>query len=112
MSEGDKYVKLVEWSDEDSCFIGSCPELLMGGCHGNDPRSVFNELCEIIEETIELYKQDGKPFFIPPDFLNIEICAFKTPMQRKLLFSFKPTQESVSFRCLFFLVQHSIFKRS
>ena len=61
MSEGDKYVKLVEWSDEDSCFIGSCPELLMGGCHGNDPRSVFNELCEIIEETIELYKQDGKP---------------------------------------------------
>lgn len=61
MSEGDKYVKLVEWSDEDSCFIGSCPELLIGGCHGNDPRSVFNELCEIIEETIELYKQDGKP---------------------------------------------------
>ena len=61
MSEGDKYVKLVEWSDEDSCFIGSCPELLIGGCHGNDPRSVFNELCEIIEETIELYKQDSKP---------------------------------------------------
>ena len=60
MSEGDKYVKLVEWSDEDSCFIGSCPELLIGGCHGNDPREVFNELCEIIGETIELYKQDGK----------------------------------------------------
>ena len=61
MSEGDKYVKLVEWSDEDSCFIGSCPELLIGGCHGNDPREVFNELCEIIAETIELYKHDAKP---------------------------------------------------
>ena len=27
MSKGDEYVKLVEWSDEDACFIGSCPEL-------------------------------------------------------------------------------------
>ncbi len=27
MSKGDKYVKIVEWSDEDQCFIGSCPEL-------------------------------------------------------------------------------------
>lgn len=23
---------------------------------------VFNELCEIIEETIKIYKEDGKPF--------------------------------------------------
>lgn len=34
MNTGDKYVKLVEWSDEDGCFIGSCPELFSGGCHG------------------------------------------------------------------------------
>ena len=40
MSKGDRYVKLVEWSDEDSCFIGSCPELFYGGCHGLDARSV------------------------------------------------------------------------
>lgn len=61
MSKGDKYVKLVEWSDEDGCFIGSCPELFFGGCHGNNPREVFNDLCQLIEETIELYKQDKKP---------------------------------------------------
>lgn len=34
MNTGDKYVKLVEWSDEDGCFIGSCPELFYGSCHG------------------------------------------------------------------------------
>lgn len=61
MSKGDKYLKIVEWSEEDGCFIGSCPELFYGGCHGTDPKSVFAELCEIIEETIQLYEQDGKP---------------------------------------------------
>jgi predicted RNase H-like HicB family nuclease len=31
MSKGDRYVKLVEWSDEDASFIGSCPELFYCG---------------------------------------------------------------------------------
>ncbi len=61
MSKGDRYVKLVEWSDEDGCFIGSCPELFYGGCHGSDPKAVFSELCDVIEETIALYERDGKP---------------------------------------------------
>src|SRR5688572_12127420 len=36
MKEGARYVKIVEWSEEDDCFIGSCPGLLFGGCHGDD----------------------------------------------------------------------------
>jgi len=65
MSVGHRYVKLVAWSDEDGCFIGSCPELFYGGCHGSDPRKVFDELCRIVEETIQIYKQDGRPFPTP-----------------------------------------------
>ena len=64
MTHADRYVKLVEWSDQDRCFIGSCPELCYGGCHGEDPRAVFDELCQIVEETVELYQQEGKP--LPP----------------------------------------------
>ena len=64
MNEGAKYVKLVEWSEEDQCFIGSCPELFYGGCHGNDPRAVFDELCRIVDEAVDLYRGDGKP--LPP----------------------------------------------
>jgi len=64
MKKSDKYVKLIEWSDKDQCFIGSCPELFYGGCHGNDPRAVFDELCQIVDEMIEIYKQDGKQ--LPP----------------------------------------------
>lgn len=60
MNEGARYVKLVEWSDEDGCFIGSCPELFYGGCHGDNEREVFDELCQIVEETIQLYRQNDK----------------------------------------------------
>ena len=64
MKESARYVKIVEWSDEDQCFVGSCPGLLYGGCHGHDEKAVFAELCEIVEETIQLYQKDGKP--LPP----------------------------------------------
>jgi len=73
MREGSKYVKIIEWSEEDKCFIGSCPELFYGGCHGDNEHDVFDELCQIIEETIKLYKQDGKPLPRPlsgKDFVN------------------------------------------
>lgn len=64
MTPGAKYVKLVEWSEEDHCFVGSCPGLFYGGCHGADEQAVFAELCSIVEETLELYRQQGKP--LPP----------------------------------------------
>jgi predicted RNase H-like HicB family nuclease len=64
MKDSARYVKIVEWSDEDQCFVGSCPGLLYGGCHGDDEKVVFAELCEIVEETIELYKKDNKS--LPP----------------------------------------------
>lgn len=73
MKQSTRYVKIVEWSDEDGCYVGSSPGLLLGGCHGDDERQVFDELCQIVEETIELYRQDGRA--LPPptsgrDFAN------------------------------------------
>ena len=61
MNPRAKYVKIIEWSEEDQCFVGSCPELFYGGCHGDDEKEVFNHLCQIVDETIELYHQDDKP---------------------------------------------------
>lgn len=65
MTEADRYVKIVEWSDEDQCFVGSSPGLLDGGCHGSDEQLVFEELCEIVREVVELYQQDGRPLPAP-----------------------------------------------
>lgn len=64
MKESARYVKIVEWSEEDQCFVGSCPGLFYGGCHGDDESQVFAELCEIVDDTIDLYKQEGRP--LPP----------------------------------------------
>jgi len=56
-----------------SVTLGSAPGLILGGCHGTDEKAVFAELCDIVEETIALYRADGKP--LPPptagrDFAN------------------------------------------
>ena len=65
MKESARYAKIVEWSEVDQCFIGSCPDLLYGGCHGDDEKAVFAELCDIVEEVINLYKQEGKSLPAP-----------------------------------------------
>ena len=64
MKDSARYVKIVEWSDEDQCYLGTSPGLMYGGCHGDDEKAVYAELCDIVEEIVELYRQDGKP--LPP----------------------------------------------
>ena len=64
MKDSAGYVKIVEWSEEDQCYVGRAPGLMYGGCHGSDEKKVFDELCQVVEETIELYSKDGKP--LPP----------------------------------------------
>ncbi|NBC49893.1 MAG: hypothetical protein GVY22_18360 [Gammaproteobacteria bacterium] len=64
MNESAKYLKIVEWSDEDQCFIGQCPGVIGPCCHGDDEQRVYSQLCEIVEEWLDLWKQEGKP--LPP----------------------------------------------
>ena len=64
MKDSARYAKIVEWSDEDQCYVGSAPGLVFGGCHGSDERLVFEELCCLVEDAIALYRADGKP--LPP----------------------------------------------
>ena len=64
MKKSADYPKVVEWSTEDRCFVGSCPGLFYGGCHGDDEKKVFAELCKLVDEVIELHRRDGLP--LPP----------------------------------------------
>lgn len=73
MKESARYAKIVEWFEEDQCYVGSSPGLIYDGCHGSDEKAVFEELCQIVEDAIELYHKDGMP--LPPstsgrDFAN------------------------------------------
>jgi len=64
MKTSDRYLKIVEWSEEDQCYVGNCPSLMLGGVHGEEEAEVYRELCEVVEEWLEIYEEDGEP--IPP----------------------------------------------
>ena len=53
------YLKVVEWSDEDQCYVGTAPGLILGGVHGKDEEKVFSELCEVVDEAVELLEKEG-----------------------------------------------------
>ncbi|MDR3228069.1 MAG: hypothetical protein LBT53_01465 [Puniceicoccales bacterium] len=62
--KANRYLKIVRWSDEDSCYVGTCPSLFGGGCHGQNEKKVYAELCDICEEVVEIFEKDGTP--LPP----------------------------------------------
>jgi predicted RNase H-like HicB family nuclease len=64
MKESARYVKIVEWSDEDQCFVGECPPIIGPCCHGDDEAEVYRQLCQIVDEWIETMKRDGQT--LPP----------------------------------------------
>ena len=64
MNDAGRYVKIVEWSDEDGAFVGQCPGVIGPCCHGADETEVYRDLCQIVEEWVALARQDGKP--LPP----------------------------------------------
>ena len=64
MNESARYIKIVEWSAEDHCFVGQCPGVVGPCCHGDDETEVYTELCQIVEEWIQTLQRDGKS--LPP----------------------------------------------
>ena len=61
MKKSDHYLKIVEWSEEDQCYVGTCPGLMLGGIHGDEESEVYKDLCQAVEEWIDIYEQDGTP---------------------------------------------------
>ena len=64
MKKSDRYLKIVEWSEEDKCYVGRAPGLAFGGVHGKDEKKVYEELCDVVDEWIKIYEEEGTP--LPP----------------------------------------------
>ena len=67
MKNSARYAKVVAWSEEDQTYIGYLPGLLSSGggcCHGDNEQAVFAELCEIVDEWMEIFAEDGEE--LPP----------------------------------------------
>jgi predicted RNase H-like HicB family nuclease len=56
-----RYLKLVEWSDKDGCFVGSAPPIIGPCCHGHTEAEVMAQLSTIVEEWVEIMLGDGHP---------------------------------------------------
>jgi predicted HicB family RNase H-like nuclease len=54
-----------EWSEKDGCYIGTAPGLILGGIHGKDEWKVFKELCQAVEEAIQIFEKEGHPLPAP-----------------------------------------------
>jgi predicted RNase H-like HicB family nuclease len=67
----NEYHFVVNWSEEDQCYIGRCPDLFLGGVHGDDPEKVFKEIREVAKWVVETYCQDGKPLPAPAKDLEL-----------------------------------------
>lgn len=62
------YLKIVEWSAEDQCFIGSAPPLIGQSCHGETEAAVLAQLQTIVEEWVTNLLSSGQP--LPPGTAN------------------------------------------
>ncbi|MEM6391830.1 MAG: pilus assembly protein HicB [Planctomycetota bacterium] len=59
----DTYHRWIEWSEEDSVYLGRCPDLI-SGIHGNAPVTLYADLTQIVQEVIDHHHSTGKP--LPP----------------------------------------------
>jgi predicted HicB family RNase H-like nuclease len=59
-----RYLKVVEWSDEDQVYIGSALPLIGQCCHGGTEESVLRQLNAIVNEWVGHYLREGRS--LPP----------------------------------------------
>jgi len=64
MKLSDRYLKIVDWSEEDECYVGRCPGMMLGGVHGENEVEVYQELCEAVEEWLQVHDEEKMP--LPP----------------------------------------------
>lgn len=98
-----RYAKFVERSDEDDCFIGRCPELMLGGVHGDDEARVYAELCEVVEEWIELLHKDGEPLPEPlagKEFSGKFVLRVEPALHRRLAAKALASGDSLNSYCV------------
>jgi predicted RNase H-like HicB family nuclease len=103
-----RYMKIVEWSEEDGCFVGSAPPLIGPCCHGQDEARVYAELCVIVEEWIALLEGDGHKLPAPlaaKKFSGKFVLRVEPALHRRLAAKALAAGESLNSYCVKTLVK-------
>ena len=97
-----QYIKIVEWSEADGCFVGSAPPLIGPCCHGSEEAKVYAELCKIVTEWIKLLNEDGQPLPAPTagkKYSGKFVLRVDPAMHRKLALKAQAEGESLNNFC-------------
>lgn len=54
-----EYLRVVEWSPGDRCFVGSAPPLIGRCCHGPTEANVLRQLKRIVDDWVRLADTEG-----------------------------------------------------
>ena len=67
MKSEDQYLKFVLWNDEDSLYVGCCPDLFPWGgvCHGASEEKTYQQLCALVREEVQQLRHEGKELPAP-----------------------------------------------
>ena len=84
MKHVDQYHKWVEWSEEDQIYIRKCPDLITG-IHGEDPVSLYRELCQVVAEVIDHFMSQGRSLPYPRVPSDAGSCLAHLPASSRLL---------------------------
>lgn len=103
MKLSDQYLKIVEWSEEDGAYVGTCPGLMLGGIHGDNEIKVYQELCQAVDEWISIQDEDGDP--LPPATATKEysgkfVLRVGKDLHRELAINAMREGESLNAYCL------------
>jgi predicted HicB family RNase H-like nuclease len=107
-AKAGRYMKIVEWSDEDGCFVGSAPPLIGPCCHGKDEAKVYAQLCRIVEEWVEILESDGRELPEPlagKKFSGKFVLRVEPAIHRRLAAKALAAGESLNSFCLKTLVK-------
>jgi len=107
-TKAGNYHKIVEWSDEDGCFVGSAPPLIGECCHGEDEAKVYAKLCQIVEEWVEILETDGKALREPLNkkhFSGKFVLRLEPALHRRLAAKAIAAGESLNNYCVKTLVR-------
>ena len=61
------YPRVIEWSAEDECFVGSAPPLVGQCCHGKTTAEVASQLDAIVDDLVEAVIDGKMPQPVVPE---------------------------------------------
>jgi predicted HicB family RNase H-like nuclease len=96
------FMRVIEWSEEDGCFIGSAPPLIGRCCHGASEARVMRELARIIEEWVAIHGADKRPLPAPSrsrEFSGRFVLRVPPPVHQALALRAKASGQSLNAFC-------------